>query len=97
MAEAYGGVHIPKLVSVRRAVEIYYENYELGNREITELFGCGVTTAQNLKRLAKAKMAEEGIMQRVSHCVSTDAAYRAWGLDIDSLERRVRRADKVIK
>ena len=33
-------------------------------------------------------MAEENIMARDSYSVNTEAAYRAWGLDIKDLENR---------
>lgn len=90
-----GNVHIPRLASIRKAVEIYYSHYELNNADICELFQCSGSTAWRIKKLAIAKTREEGILQRTQFAVSTDVAYRAWGLDIEQLEARLRKAEKL--
>ena len=88
-------VRIPPLVSIRRALEIYCDRDSLGNAEIKELFGCCDATAITLKRLARAVREKEGVMPRTSSCVCTDCAFRAWGMDVEAMERKVRRAERL--
>ena len=88
-------VRIPPRVRIRRALEIYCERDSIGNPEIKELFGCCDGTAIKLKRMARAVMEEEGVMPRSNSCVNTDCAFRAWGLDVETMERKVRRAERL--
>ena len=44
-----------------------------------------------LKRLAKARMLEEGTISWNALQVNTEAAWRAWGLDITKMEQGLRR------
>ncbi len=82
-------------VDIRKAVLMYYEKTELGNREIRELFGLkSDTTAIRLKRIAQELMVERHIVARSANCVCTDIAYESWGLDISDLEKRL---DKIMK
>ena len=57
--------------------------------QVQELFG-KISSGRivQLKNLAREVMAEENIMARDSYSVNTEAAYRAWGLDIKDLENR---------
>lgn len=82
-------VSIPQPVDIGSAVRIYYAHLHLGNTEIKELFG-KISSGRivQLKNLAREVMAEENIMARDSYSVNTQAAYRAWGLDIKDLENR---------
>lgn len=84
-------MRVPKISNVETAVRIYYNNYELGRSEIMELFGCGSTKAAELKRAAAAYMNDNGFMLRVNSAVCTDLAYKAWGLDIGTLEAMYRK------
>lgn len=82
-------VSIPQPADIATAVRIYYAHLSLGNTEIKELFGrIGSGRIVQLKNLAREVMAEENIMARDSYSVNTQAAYKAWGLDISDLESR---------
>ena len=82
-------VRIPPITSLRTAIELFYTQTELGNSEITQLFGKhSPATIVRLKKKAQQKMAELNIQSWNSNRVSTTAAYAAWGLDISDLERR---------
>lgn len=87
--------NIPKLKSVKTAVTIYYKNNELGNKEIAELFSCSEGTAWKLKKFAQEYARSKEIMPRCSAYVSTDPAFEAWGLDINKLEYKLKRAEKL--
>lgn len=86
---------IPRIASIETAVRMYYSKYELSRSDIMELFGCGGTKAGELKRAAVAYQREQGVMLRVNSAVCTDLAYKAWGLDIDALEKRFQKAEKL--
>lgn len=81
-------VRIPQPVSLQTAIRIYYENIEIGNREINELFGVKGQTILKLKKVAKEKMDEDKIPNWNALKVNTKTAYQAWGLDINDLEKR---------
>lgn len=80
------------------AIRLYYANIELYNRDIAELFGekIGGNRILKLKREARKKMDEENIPMWNAYAVNTKAAYKAWGLDIDDLERRYNKLKKLI-
>ena len=91
-------VRIPKITSVEAAVRIYWENTELGNQELYDLFGNhGRDLFCRLKRVARDKMAEYGWESFCAHSVNTKAAYEAWGLDINDLESRLKKIQKLEK
>lgn len=93
-------VRIPQVADIETAVRIYYERIELGNSEIMELFPTASrSTARKLKDLARIKMTEEGMPSFNPLSVNTRVAYIVWGLDIDDLERRLKklRGLKLIK
>ena len=83
-------VRIPQIVSIEAAIRIYYERIELTNADIKEIFGDGhgSATIAKLKRKAREVMAEEKTPVWNAQYVNTEAAYKAWGLDINDLERR---------
>lgn len=89
-------VRIPQLVDVRRAVEIYYSRLDLSNADIKELFGkLSSSTIAKLRAKAEEQRREEGIAVWSSTRVNTVCAYKAWGLDITDLEKRVKALDKL--
>ncbi len=88
-------ISIPRISSVKTAVRIFYQYNELGISEICDLFSCGRSKAGQLKTYANAFARSEGIIPRCNAYVSTDAAFRAWGLNIASLETRMKRAEKL--
>ena len=85
-------VRIPLVTSIETAIRIYYENTEIGNSQIKELFGgMSTRTIAKLKNLAKGQMLKDGIQSWNSRRVNTEAAYKSWGLDIADLERRYKK------
>lgn len=88
-------MNIPNISSVEYAVRLYYSRPWLCNKDIAELFGgiCGATIAK-LKKLANAASAEENHMLYNNRTVITEDAYKAWGLDIELLERRLNKLRK---
>lgn len=94
-------MRIPKIRNIETAVNIYYENIELDSSAIQNLFipqkGSGISTAKiaALKDMAREKMKEEGIPVYNGFRVNTEAAFKAWGLDIGDLEARYRKMQKL--
>ena len=89
-------VRIPEISNLETAIRLYYEKIELGNKEITELFrNIGYKKATALKEVAKQKMDEDDVPQWNALRVNTKTAYEAWGLNIDDLERRYRKLQKL--
>lgn len=86
-------VRIPQIKSLETAIRIYYEKIELKNADIMELFGVHMSSGKliKLKELAKEIMDEENILSYDATAVNTDAAFRAWGLNIDDIERRLKK------
>lgn len=85
-------VRIPQITSLETAIELYLKKSELSSEDIKTLFGdiCKDRVVK-LKRLAREKIAEKGVMVWNPRYVNTAAAYEAWGLDINDLERRYRK------
>lgn len=82
-------VNIPKITSIDTAIIIYYNNMELSNKEIIELFGHkSKSTINNLKKVVKERMREKGVYSLGLHTINTNIAYDVWGIDIEDLERR---------
>ena len=91
-------MNIPQISSVEVAVRLYYERLSLFTKDIKELFpGISSCTVQQLKKCARDKADEMGKMQYNNRSVLTECAYLAWGLDIDSLERRLNKIRKYQK
>lgn len=85
-------VRIPQISSVQNAIRIYYENIEIGNADIKSLFGkVGSQTIVKLKEVAKKQMAEDEVPSWNAMHVNTKAAYKAWGIDIEDLEKRYKK------
>lgn len=89
------GITIPRVASIRCAVEIYYTYNDLSTKEVMQLFGCSSTKARQLKKPVQALMRERGILQKTECCIDTETAFEAWGIDIASLERKMTRAEKL--
>ena len=93
-------MYIPKLRSVAGAIRIYYENIELSNKEIQELFmsrqGKNISGATiiKLKDAVKKVAIEREIPVWDKGCVNTKLAFEVWGLDIDVLEKRYKKLKK---
>jgi len=82
-------LNIPKITNISTAIRIYYSYPEIGNAEITELFGKrSPQTVSKLKEVVKNKMMEDGKPRFHPHRVNTTTAFEVWGLDISDLEHR---------
>lgn len=82
-------MNIPPITSIENALMIYYNNSELGNAEITALFGRhSSATIARLKRLVKDEMAKRDMQSYGLYKVNTVVAYLAWGIDVLDLEKR---------
>ena len=79
------------------AVEIFYTYPELGTAEVKRLFGCSASSATRLKAMATARQKEKGIMTFSNSSVNTRCAYEAWGIDINDLEKRLLKYQKIKK
>ena len=89
-------VRIPRIVDMKTALRVYYSNEVLCNKDIVELFGrMSGATIVKLKSKAREYMDEHGITSHNANAVNTDAAFAAWGLDIDDIERRYNKLKKL--
>lgn len=85
-------LNIPSITSIENALKIYYSNSELGNKEITALFGQrSSATISRLKKIAKAEMNNRNILSYGANKVNTTVAFDVWGLDIKDLEKRMKK------
>lgn len=87
-------IRLPRIKSIRDAVEIYYTMDSMNTADIMRLFGCCATKARDIKRPVQLAMKERRILPRTQGCVSTEVAYEIWGIDIQALERRFQKAEK---
>ena len=89
-------VRIPPITGVAEAIHIFWEYPELSNKELERLFGKrSPNTYSKLKKAAWEKMQEMGAFTTSPTRVPTHCAYLAWGLDINDLEKRYARLQKL--
>lgn len=86
---------IPQIKNIKDAIVMYYEKIELMPRDIIALFGCAPSTATRLKKAAMEYIIEHNIPRWNACAVNTKAAFEAWGLDIDDLEKRYNKLKKM--
>ncbi len=85
-------MNIPQITNISTALKIYYAHSELGNKEITALFGRrSSATISRLKRIAKKEMNTKGILSYGANKVNTEVAFDVWGIDVKDLEKRIRK------
>lgn len=85
-------MNIPQITSIENAIRIYYSYSELGNKEISHLFGrLSSATVSRLKKAVKDEMAKREILSYGMNRINTRTAYAVWGLDINDLERRMKK------
>ncbi len=86
-----------KLPDVETAVRIYHENTEIGSAEIVELFGgkLSSSTVCRLKDEVRKVQIERNVKTWSSYSVNTKIAYEVWHLDIDDLEKRLAKLQKL--
>lgn len=89
-------VRVPPIVSVQVAVQVYWGYPELGNEQLKILFGQrSPNTYSLLKKAAWEQMRADDMIVANPRRVNTDAAYRAWGLNIDDLTQRYAKLQKI--
>lgn len=89
-------MRIKRITSLDTAIKLYYENDELDNRDIIELFEpMAESTIAKMKNAVLEEMAKRGTVRHRRHTVNTEVAYEVWGLDIASLERRWAKLQKL--
>ena len=77
------------------AIKIYYENTELSNAKIRELFNeIKPSTLTKIKNAAVKEMAIRGTKTFGSSTVNTKVAFEVWGLEITDLEHRLTKLKK---
>ncbi len=89
-------MNIPSISSIENALIIYYENSEIGNKEIVKLFGNrSSATVSRLKRLVKLEMIKKEVPSFNANKVNTALAYEVWGIDIIDLENRRKKLKEI--
>ena len=82
-------MNIPPITSIDNALKTYYNHSEIGNAEITALFGrLSSATVARLKALVKDEMAKRDMYSYGMYKVNTAVAFEVWGLNINDLEQR---------
>jgi len=83
-------MYIPSVTSIENALKIYYENAEIGNKEIKILFGVrSSATISKLKKFVRLEMIKRNIPIFNSNKINTALAYDVWGIDVVDLESRM--------
>lgn len=80
---------------LKTCLKIYYTYPELGSDEIKELFGVSDGVASTMKKSVRKKQIEENVMVLDKYCVNTELAFKVWGIDIEDIERRVKKLEKL--
>jgi hypothetical protein len=85
-------MNIPRILSIDNALKVYYTYSEIGNKEITALFGrCSSATICKLKRAVKEEMIRRDIPRYCANSINTAVAFEVWGIDVKDLEKRMKK------
>ena len=85
-------MNIPPITSFENALQVYYAHSELGNAEITTLFGRrSSATVSRLKRIVRDEMRTRGIFSYSANRVHTATAFEVWGIDVRDIEKRMKK------
>ena len=85
-----------RVADIDTTLYIYYSSYDLGAKEIRMLFGENIapSTVCRLKNRAREETARQivetgkEILTETKDRVKTEPAFKAWGIDVDDLEKR---------
>lgn len=80
---------------LKNCLRIYYTFPEIGNAEIKELFGVSAGMATALKKPVREAQIKENVMVLDKYCVNTELAFKVWGIDIDDIERRIKKLEEL--
>ena len=82
-------MNIPLITDIDTAISIYYKYPEISTKEIILLFNKhSKSTVSKLKKIAQKRMIEDDVYSHGMYKINTECAYRAWGIDVDDLEKR---------
>ena len=82
-------INIPQITDIDTVISIYYRYPEISTKEIEKLFKRhSKSTIIRLKKLAQQKMIEDNIYTHGIYKINTECAYKAWGLNVEDLEKR---------
>ena len=85
-------MYIPTITSIENALKIFYENAEIGNKEIQILFGNhSSATIARLKNLVRSEMIKRDVPTFSANKINTVVAFDVWGIDINDLENRMKK------
>jgi len=89
-------MNIPQITGIDAAIRIFYRYPEIGTKEIAELFTRhSRSTINRLKKLAYEQMIKDNVYRHGMYKINTSSAYKAWGLDIEDLEKRRSKLQKL--
>ena len=89
-------MNIPQIADIETAIIIYYRYPEIGTKEISQLF-CkhSKSTISRLKKLAQQQMLADNMYTLGMYKLNTKCAYKAWRIDVDDLEKRRNKLQKL--
>lgn len=82
-------------VNMEKCLKVYYQNQEIGNADIREMFNVSGSKASLMKTEVMKKQAEKGIRFFNSCLINTDFAFEYWGLNVADMERRITKLRKL--
>jgi len=89
-------INIPQITDIDTAISIYYRYPEISTKEIVQIFRKhSKATISRLKKLAQKQMTEDNIYTYGMYKVNTECAYRAWGINVEDLEKRRNKLQKL--
>ncbi|MDR2904035.1 MAG: hypothetical protein LBU77_05965 [Clostridiales bacterium] len=89
-------INIPQITNISTALKVYYAHSEIGNKEITALFGRrSSATISRLKRIVKKEMNTKGVLSYGANKVNTAVAFDVWGIDVKDLEKRIKKLQEL--
>ena len=89
-------MNIPQISDIDTAIIIYYRYPEISTKEITRLFNKhSKSTVSRLKKLAQKCMIEDNVYTYGIYKINTVCAYKAWGIDVEDLEKRRSKLQKL--
>jgi len=89
-------MNIPNIIAIDTALSIYYKYPEISNKHISALFGKHSTvTINRLKQCVKSEMVARGVHSYSAYSVNTKIAFEIWGIDVDDLEKRRAKLQKL--
>ena len=89
-------MNIPQIADIDTAIGIYYRYPEISSKEITQIFRKrSKATVSRLKKIAQKRMIEDNVYSYGMYKINTECAYRAWGIDVEDLEKRRNKLQKL--